>query len=53
MREAGDTAAAVRPPFRPNPGYASRLALDYCSQTISWFYRPVWPLERVAFELAE
>lgn len=40
----------VWPPFRPNPDYASRLRLDYCSQTISWFYRPHWSLERVAFE---
>ena len=40
----------VWPPFRPHPYYASRLKLDYCSQTISWFYRPVWSLERVAFE---
>ncbi len=40
----------VWPPFRPNPAYASRLKLDYCSQTISWFYRPVWSMERVRFE---
>lgn len=40
----------VWPPFRPNPDYASRLRLDFCSQTISWFYRPHWSLERVAFE---
>lgn len=40
----------VWPPFRPNPDYASRLRLDYCSQTISWFYRPHWSLERVRFE---
>lgn len=40
----------VWPPFRPNPAYASRLRLDFCSQTISWFYRPHWTLEQVAFE---
>lgn len=40
----------IWPPFRPNPDYASRLRLDYCSQTISWFYRPHWSLERVRFE---
>ena len=40
----------VWPPFRPNPDYACRLRLDYCSQTISWFYRPHWSLERVRFE---
>lgn len=29
------------------------MKLDYCSQTISWFYRPVWSLRRVEFEAAE
>lgn len=43
----------VWPPFRPNPYYAHRLSLDYCTQTISWFYRPAWGLERVEFEAAE
>ena len=43
----------VWPPFNPNPYYGSRLRLDYCTQTISWFYRPAWSLERVAFEAAE
>lgn len=40
----------VWPPFHPNPDYAHRLPLDYCSQTISWFYPPDRPLDRVAFE---
>ena len=40
----------IWPPFRPNPDYPCRLRLDYCSQTISWFYRPHWSLERVRFE---
>lgn len=43
----------VWPPFNPNPYYGNRLRLDYCTQTISWFYRPAWSLERVAFEAAE
>ena len=41
------------PPFRPNPYYGSRLQLDYCSQTISWFYKPNWSLARVEFEAQE
>ncbi len=41
------------PPFRPNPYYGHRLKLDYCSQTISWFYRPVWSLARVELEAKE
>ncbi len=40
----------VWPPFNPNPYYGARLYLDYCTQTISWFYRPVWPIERVRLE---
>ncbi len=43
----------VWPPFEPDPYYGSRLYLDYCTQTISWFYRPHWSLEHVAFEAAE
>jgi len=43
----------VWPPFNPNPYYGCRLRLDYCTQTISWFYRPAWSIERVAFEAAE
>lgn len=38
------------PPFRPNPTYAKELALDYCSQTISWFYPPIWQIDKVEFE---
>ena len=40
----------VWPPFNPNPRYAHQLRLDYCSQTIAWFHRPHWELERVRFE---
>lgn len=40
----------VWPPFNPNPYYGSRLRLDYCTQTISWFYKPNWSLERVELE---
>lgn len=43
----------VWPPLRPNPWYGYRLPLDYCSQTISWFYNPSWPLSRVEFEAME
>lgn len=42
----------VWPPFRPNPYYAHRLRLDYCSQTIAWFDGPTWNAERVEFEAA-
>ena len=41
------------PPFYPNEYYGWRLKMDYCTQTISWFYRPNWSLERVEFETSE
>lgn len=41
------------PPFKPNPYYGSRLRMDYWSQTISWFYKPAWSLDRVRFETEE
>ncbi len=43
----------VWPPFYPNEYYGNRLRLDYCTQTISWFYPPHWSLRRVEFETAE
>lgn len=43
----------VWPPFNPNPYYASKLYLDFCTQTISWFYRPCWSIERVELEAAD
>jgi hypothetical protein len=43
----------VWPPFYPNEYFGNRLRLDYCTQTISWFYPPHWSLRRVEFETAE
>ncbi|MFT5369496.1 MAG: hypothetical protein ACI8V2_004473 [Candidatus Latescibacterota bacterium] len=43
----------VWPPFRPDEYVGHKFKLDYCTQTISWFYPPEWRLERVAFEAAE
>jgi hypothetical protein len=43
----------VWPPFNPNEYYGHRLKLDFCSQTISWFYKPIWKIQRVAFEAQE
>ena len=41
------------PPFRPNWYHGSRLKMDYCCQTISWYHRPVWSLSRSRFEAEE
>ena len=40
----------VWPPFRPDPTYGRDLRLDYCTQTIAWFYRPNWSKDRVRDE---
>lgn len=37
----------VYPYFLPNPFYGNRLELDTVGQTVSWFFRPHWPLEKV------
>jgi hypothetical protein len=37
----------IWPYFRPNPYYGNRLAIDYVGQTVSWFFRPHWPLDKV------
>ena len=43
----------IWPPFNPDPYYGRDLRLDFCTQTISWFYRPNWSLEMVRFEASE
>jgi len=42
----------VWPMFLPDEYLAAQYKLDYCTQTISWFYPPEWPLERVEMEAA-
>ena len=43
----------VWPLFLPDEYIGARYKLDYCTQTISWFYPPEWRLERVEMEAAE
>ena len=40
-------AIHVYPDFDPNLPYANRLAVDYCGETVAWFYKPFWPLKKV------
>ncbi len=37
----------VYPWFAPHPYYGNRLDVDYEGQTVSWFFPPHWPLEKV------
>ena len=38
----------VYPYFRPHPYYGNRLDVDYVGQTVAWFFRPHWPMTKVA-----
>ena len=35
------------PVFLPDVFCGKRYRLDYCMQTVSWFFQPHWPLEKV------
>ncbi len=37
----------VYPDFDPDPEYGNRLHVDYCGQTVAWFYKPFWSYEKV------
>jgi hypothetical protein len=39
--------AHLYPCFIPDPIYGNRTSLDYCGQTVSWFFQPHWNLGRV------
>lgn len=43
----------VWPMFLPDEYIGAQYKLDYCTQTISWFYPPEWRLTRVEMEAAE
>jgi hypothetical protein len=57
INEMAETARAVRPDieltihvypyFRPHPYHGNRLDVDYVGETVAWFFRPHWPLEKV------
>jgi hypothetical protein len=35
------------PEFTDNPFYGRRLNVDWCGVTVSWFFPPHWPMEKV------
>ncbi len=37
----------IWPWYRPNPYYGHRLDLDTAGETVAWFFRPHWPLDKV------
>ena len=40
-------ATHVYPVFIPDPLYGNRLDVDYCCQTVAWFFKPYWPPEKI------
>lgn len=42
------TACHIYPTFLANPVYGNRLDLDYCCQTVAWYFEPFWDLKKVA-----
>lgn len=43
-----ELAIHIYPWFAPDPYYGHRTEIDYVGQTVSWFFRPHWSLEKVA-----
>ena len=37
----------IWPYFKPNPLYGNRLDVDAAGETVAWFFRPHWPMEKV------
>ena len=48
VRPGAKVAIHVYPVFQPEPLYGNRLDVDYCCQTVAWFFKPYWPREKVA-----
>ena len=51
VREANPEAKVaihIYPDFDPNPAYGNALDVDYCCQTVAWFYKPFWSYEKIA-----
>ena len=40
-------AIHVYPVFLPEPLYGNRLDVDYCCQTVAWFFKPYWSREKI------
>jgi len=48
VRPGARTAIHVYPVFLPEPLYGNRLDVDYCCQTVAWFFEPYWSPEKIA-----
>jgi hypothetical protein len=48
LRPEMKTTIHIWPVYLPEPLYGNRLDLDYCGQTVAWFFPPYWPLDKIA-----
>ena len=47
LRPDAIVACHIYPKFNPNPDYGSKFRVDYCGQSISWFFKPFWDIDEV------
>ena len=47
VRPGAKVAIHVYPTFVPQPVYGNRLDVDYCCQTVAWFFKPYWSREKI------
>lgn len=47
MSRTVKTTCHVYPAFLPNNLYGNKLPVDYCGQTVSWFFKPHWNFEKI------
>lgn len=48
LRPGLKTTIHVWPVHLPEPLYGNRLDLDFCCQTVAWFFPPYWSNEKIA-----
>jgi len=47
LRPGAKLATHVYPVFLPQPLYGNQLDVDYCCQTVAWFFQPYWSAEKI------
>jgi len=47
LRPEAKIATHVYPVFMPEPLYGNRLDVDYCCQTVAWFFKPYWSPDKI------
>lgn len=47
LKPGAKIATHVYPVFLPEPLYGNQLDVDYCCQTVAWFFKPYWLPEKI------